>query len=116
MACLFIVASVALAALPRPGVFTGESSANAKVRFEVQSRHNISLIKVTEPKSCDFGVTKFHDVHVQDNGTFKAAKRAHGYKVFSIKGEFVRRRKAKGEISQVTCSGEDSTYTVRRQS
>jgi hypothetical protein len=111
---LFILASVALAALPNPGVFKGDTTNNAKARFEVSSKHNISLIKITEAPACDSQVTKLHDVHINSEGEFKASKSSNGIKFFTIEGKFVRKYKAKGSIQQITCSGEDSTYVVRR--
>jgi hypothetical protein len=115
LSTVILASSIALAALPNPGVFKGESTENAKVRIEANTKHNIKVLKVTEPASCENFVHKFEDVKIKDNGTFKAVEKFGDTPVFTITGNFVKKWKAKGTISQTTCAGKDATYVARRQ-
>jgi hypothetical protein len=113
LVCLFVVASVALAALPRAGrIYKGTSTANHKVKIVAETKHNLSLLRVVD--SCDT-VTKWTDVKVKDDGTFKAVKSNGDVDYYTVTGKFTRRSKAKGSISQVTCSGEPGDYVAKIQ-
>jgi hypothetical protein len=114
LVCVFVMASVALAALPvAGGIYKGTSTAGDHVKLVAETRHNLSLVRV----ACSGEEFKWHGVHVRDDGTFKAVKRNTDFDIVTIKitGKFTSRTVAKGAITSVVCSGEDRTYTATKQ-
>jgi hypothetical protein len=108
-----MMSAVAIAALPRPGrVYKGTSTAAHKVKIVAETQHNLSLLRVVD--SCDT-VTKWTDVRVKADGTFKAVKKSGEAVYYTVTGKFTRRSKAKGSISQVTCEGQPGDYVARIQ-
>ena len=123
MVVTFVVASVALAALPRPGreykgtavPEDGGTLGEYKVKLVAGTRYKLSAVRVVD----DCGsVTKWRNVNVNAQGKFRATKSSdfYGGLYFKITGEFVSRGRATGRVEGRACdSPKDSTYEATIQ-
>jgi hypothetical protein len=118
IAGVLLFASIAVAALPTAGgVYKGPTYDKGHlvghVKLVAETRHKLSLARV---KDYCGTIYEFHDVKVADDGTFKAVKTNQaGGPIFTIKGQFISRRRAKGSTEQFHCQGAITTWVAKRQ-
>jgi hypothetical protein len=123
LACTFVVASVALAALPRPGreykgtavPEDGGKLGEYKVKLVAETGHKLSAVRVED--DCGI-VTKWRNVNVNDEGKFRATKSNdfYGENYFKITGKFVSRGRATGKVDGLACdSPKVSTFEATIQ-
>ncbi|MEA2477321.1 MAG: hypothetical protein QOF16_954 [Actinomycetota bacterium] len=118
LASVFVLASVALAALPTAGAtYKGATMDKGhvfgSVKLVAETSRKLSVVRVKD--HCG-KVYRFHDVKVGNDGSFKAVKKnSSGGPIFTIDGQFTSASKAKGGTSQYHCQGAITTYVAKKQ-
>lgn len=93
------------------GAVTEQNDAAGKITIKSKNKNELKLVKAVN--SC--GETqKVRNVPVDDNGKFKKSIKMDGIDItiWTVKGKFTSRTKAKGTITEVACSGSPATFVA----